>query len=241
MDLWTNRCVNLVDMGGVVVYWCIIGVTMKNYSSCLSCRERDVSAAASSAAGPLQWGRGGHSQWGYGGEEDEPGERIPPGPGQGLPDPSSPSGLHQARPGSQHHQLMGLRPHCRYSHHPTNSMSSTGFSRELLCHQLYVACFLCFHLWNEWPLCFLLKVPSLSSWNLDLWLMRPAWSFLMLSTSRPSGRFPLTPSWHRRGCSTVPMEAPFLCTWWDSPTASTMVGSTLIQCMQLSKLDTWFH
>lgn len=33
---------------------------------------------------------------------------------------------------------MGLRPHCRYSHHPANSMSSAGFSKKLLCnnHQL---------------------------------------------------------------------------------------------------------
>lgn len=72
------------------------------------------------------------------------------------------------------------------------------------------------------------KVPSLSSLNLVHWLMRPAWSFSMRSTSRPSGRFPLTPNWHRRECSIVPMEAPSQSTWWDLSIASAMVGSILI-------------
>lgn len=92
--------------------WCIIGAAIN--SSRLSYRARNVSAAASPAAGPVQRGGGGDSQRGDGGEEDEPGEGIPPGPGQGLPDPPSPGGLHQARPGRQRYQCMGLRPHYRY-------------------------------------------------------------------------------------------------------------------------------
>lgn len=70
----------------------------------------------------------------------------------------------------------------------------------------------------------LLQVLSLNSCSLDLWLIRHASSSLMRSTSRGSGKFPLTQNWHRRGCSTVLMAALCQSTWWESPTASTTVG-----------------
>lgn len=226
--IWTNIFVDFARLEhGRKVYWCIVGVTTQ--SSHLYCRARDVSAAASPPSGHVQWGGCGNSQWGYGRAEDESGEGFPPGPGQGLPDPPSPGGLHQSRPGSCHHQLMGLGPHCRYPH---RHLLPPGFSKELLFqhHQLL----LCFYLLNPlWPLlCLLQQLPSLSSWYVDLWQMRPAWSCSTLSIFRPSGKFPLTPKWHRRGCSTVPTGALCPCTWWDSPTASTMVTfNALTQCI----------
>lgn len=83
-----------------------------------------------------------------------------------------------------------------------------------------------------------LQEPSLSSWHLGLWLMKPAWSSWTLSTSRLCGKFPLTPHWHRRGCSIVPTAALSLCTWWDSQTTSTMVGWPCAQL--LSQFDLMF-